>query len=501
MQKYDVVIVGSGLGGLLCGYMLSKEGYNVCILEKQHQLGGCLQTFVRDICIFDTGMHYVGGLDEGQPLHQFFKYFDLIGKLKLKRMDADAFDVFNIAGEEYKYAQGYENFINTLHQSFPHEKEALVKYVNKLKEVRGSLDNFMAGTMKYDANHMINFEYFLLNTNQFINSVTSNQKLQNVLAALNVLYAGHPDTNPLYIHAIINSTLIESSWRFVDGGSQMADLLAESIISNGGTILKKCEVTRFVSNEITGMIESVELANGERITAENFISNLHPVKTLEMTTSKLIRKAYRSRINSIENTISVFSLYIVFKEDSFHYLNYNYYHYNNPNVWCMQTYDEDKWPDGYMLYTPATSKSDKYADSMIAITYMKYDELKKWENTTVEHRGDDYLNFKRMKAERFLDEIENKFPDIRSHIKTYYTSTPLTYRDYTGTVNGSMYGIMKDCNDPLKTFIIPRTRIPNLFLTGQNVNLHGVLGTTIGSVLTCAEFLGLQDILKKIRNA
>ena len=154
-----------------------------------------------------------------------------------------------------------------------------------------------------------------------------------------------------------------------------------------------------------------------------------------------------------------------------------------------------------MLYTPATSKSGKYADCMIAMTYMKFDELKKWENTTVEHRGDDYLEFKKTKAEKFLDEIEKKFSGIRNQIKTYYTSTPLTYRDYTGTVNGSIYGIMKDCNDPLKSFIIPRTRIPNLFFTGQNVNLHGVLGTTIGSVLTCAEFLGLQNILKKVRDA
>ena len=90
MQKFDVIIVGSGLGGMICGYILSKEGYNVCILEKNHQLGGCLQTFVRNKCIFDTGMHYVGSLDEGQILNKFFKYFDLNGKLKLRKMDVDS---------------------------------------------------------------------------------------------------------------------------------------------------------------------------------------------------------------------------------------------------------------------------------------------------------------------------------------------------------------------------------------------------------------------------
>src|ERR1035437_9488403 len=130
---YDIVIAGSGLGGLLCGYILSKEGYSVCIVEKNKQLGGCLQAFKRNDCTFDTGMHYLGSLDEGQLLWRFFKYFDLMGKIKMKRLDNDVFDLIHIEGEEYKYAQGHDNFLSTLLQYFPDEKEALVSYVNKLK--------------------------------------------------------------------------------------------------------------------------------------------------------------------------------------------------------------------------------------------------------------------------------------------------------------------------------------------------------------------------------
>jgi all-trans-retinol 13,14-reductase len=101
----------------------------------------------------------------------------------------------------------------------------------------------------------------------------------------------------------------------------------------------------------------------------------------------------------------------------------------------------------------------------------------------------------------FIDRIGKQFPGIRDKIKTYYTSTPLTYRDYTGTLEGSIYGIMKDCNNPLKSFILPRTKIPNLLMTGQNINLHGVLGVTIGSLLTCGELIGFQNLLKKIKDA
>ncbi len=77
-SHYDVVIVGSGLGGLVSAIILAKEGYSVCVLEKNNQYGGNLQTFVRNKTIFDTGVHYIGGLDKGQNLYQYFKYLDIL---------------------------------------------------------------------------------------------------------------------------------------------------------------------------------------------------------------------------------------------------------------------------------------------------------------------------------------------------------------------------------------------------------------------------------------
>ena len=74
-EHYDVVIVGSGLAGLVSAIILAKEGKSVCVLEKNNQYGGNLQTFVRNKTIFDTGVHYIGGLTEGQNLHQYFSYF------------------------------------------------------------------------------------------------------------------------------------------------------------------------------------------------------------------------------------------------------------------------------------------------------------------------------------------------------------------------------------------------------------------------------------------
>ncbi len=77
-MKYDVVIVGSGLGGLECGFILAKRGMKVVILERQHQPGGCMQSFMRHGELLDTGMHYVGGIGEGGCLYAPFKYMGLM---------------------------------------------------------------------------------------------------------------------------------------------------------------------------------------------------------------------------------------------------------------------------------------------------------------------------------------------------------------------------------------------------------------------------------------
>jgi all-trans-retinol 13,14-reductase len=497
--KYDVVIIGSGLSGLQCGYILSKEGYNVCILEQHSQIGGCLQNFKRDNCVFDTGIHYIGSLDEGQVLNKYFKYFELMQNLKLKRMDENSFDVISFDGDpqEYRYAMGHKRFADTLTQYFPKEKNAIHTYLEKIKNI---CEHFPLYNISNDALNLPEMSFFYENAYIYIQNITKDVKLQKVLAGINPLYAGVKEKTPLYVHALVNNSFIESTWRIVDGSSQVADILASKIKLNGGTIITNNRVTNFIFNNSDELI-AVKLGNNEIVEGKTFISTIHPVNTIKMIDEKYLRYVYRKRINSLENTISNFTVYIVCQPDSLEYLNYNHYYYINDNVWISETSTDFKWPGNFLLITPATSASTKYASNAMIMTYMHMDEVKKWEHTQERNRGLEYLEFKKERAESLLDLVERKFPGFRKCIKKYYTSTPLTYRDYTGTVDGSMYGILKDSNDPIKTLISPRTKIPNLYLAGQNIILHGVLGVTIGSITTCSELLGMKYLVKSINDA
>ena len=80
-------------------------------------------------------------------------------------------------------------------------------------------------------------------------------------------------------------------------------------------------------------------------------------------------------------------------------------------------------------------------------------------------------------------------PGVRVRIDNFYASTPLTYLDYTGTESGSTYGILRDSSRPLETNLAHRTKIPNLFLAGQNTYSHGMLGVMMGSIVAANELL------------
>lgn len=498
-QEYDIVIVGSGLGGLECGVILGKEGYKVLVLEKNKQVGGNLQVFSRDKRLFDTGIHYIGGLDEGENLNRYFKYLGIMDDLNIKRLNNDGFDVlsFDWSDKEYKYGQGYDRFIAGLVSDFPDEVAGINKYCETIRE---ACQSFPLYNLERGQVNVPDVPYLFISAKEFIETCTTNPELQQVLAGTNLLYAGEGDTTPLYVHAMVINSYIISAWRCINGGSQIAILLSRLIRENGGKVLKHAEVDKF---EFEGKeIKCVATKDGRKFYGKQFISNIHPVQTLQLMEEDKVRKAYRKRITALENSTSVFILYLVLKKDTVPYFNCNYYHTRINDVWETTKPLED-WPSAYAIFTGASDDEQKFADAMTVMAYMDMDEMTPWEDSfnivsKQSERGKDYESFKIKKAEILIDLIEDKFPGIRNNIESYYTSTPLTYRDYIGTSDGSLYGIKKDFHNPIRSFISPRTKVPNLFLTGQNLNLHGVLGVTIASIVTCGEILGHDYLMDKI---
>lgn len=492
-------MIGGGLGGLVCGCLLCKEGYKVTILEKHIRIGGGLHCFERDGKIFDTGIHYISGFQEDGTLKKIFNYLDVFDQLHLKPMDTDGFDMVHIGTDntKYKLGIGKENFISILAEQFPQEKENLQRFITALYKICDSIPLYNLVPAS-DAPLYFNDE-FLTPVGKYVESYISDKKLQNILVWNNCLYAGHQEHTPIYIHALITKFYIEGATRLVGGSQHLADAMRDVIISHGGDVLCDCEVKKVdVKNK---KVQKVITSDGREFTADYYISDIHPSVLMDMIEKPEVQKAYRERLHHLENTYSVFTIYATFKPKTFPFLNHNYYYFADYNtIWKASDFNCSSQPPGFMLLTPPEEDQSEFASKMIVNCMISYEYFKKWEHTTLGKRGPEYKTFKKLIENKIMDEIEKVFPDIRGSINKIYSATPLTLRDYLGTKEGSLYGYKKDCRNISHSLLMPKTKVENLFLTGQNINLHGIMGVPLSAISTAGALVGADYLINKINN-
>ena len=498
-KEQSIIIIGGGIGGLFCGAILSKEGYNVKVFEQHYRVGGGLHQFKREGVEFETGMHIIGTFQSGGLLNKICSYLGIMDKLSILPSNDDCFEFFQIGSDQktYRYAKGAERFIETLALEFPEERENIRRYVDAMYDIVKESKMFNLEISDYTAQYL---PKFMMSVGDFINSFTENEKLRAVLALSNPLYSGDQFKTPAYVHVIINTLFIEGASRFVGGSQQLADVLCSLIQQSGGDVFVKKGVKHIEIKDKE--IDYIVTSDGEKHQADWYISAIHPSSMFELMDTSKIQRSYWQRINSIPNSYSAFILFIVFKPDSFPYMNYTGYYIDDySQVWKHGEYIPEEFPNGMMYITPPETMSDKYAKKMIINCIMNFDAVKEWENTTVGKRGEEYIMFKKRCEKQILDKMEKIFPDIRSSIKSVYSASPLTIRDFYNQKEGSLYGVKKDCNNIALSQIPVRTKLKNLLLTGQNVNLHGIVGTPLTAVYTCAELLGLEYLLNEINQS
>ena len=461
-----IVIIGAGLGGLECGFLLSKKGHEVCVLEKNPLVGGCLQSFRRNGQVFDTGVHYVGGLGEGEILHRLFEPFGL-NQLPWQQLDRDGFDEVIYQDKIFSFANGYNEFAERMTSYFPHQKEKITQYVQLLRESQDGLQgSFNQNGQGYSEPPALLGQ----SAHRYLQATFTDETLRNVLAGTSLKMELN-DTLPLYLFAQTNGTFIQSAWRLKGGGSQMAEVLANGIRSHGGQVLTLSPVTGVTVKErrVTG----VTVNGTDTIGCDIVISDIHPNLLMALLPEEAIRRPYRARICALLNSAGMFTAHLQLKEGKVPYRNRNLFVHRHSDLWdgnnCCRSV-------GVHFSVPEAGST---ATNIDLFTPMAWADVARWAGTVRGRRGDDYEAFKQATAEKLIQMVEPYLPEIKGNVERYYTSTPLTYRDYTGTHKGSAYGILKDCDHVMSTFLLPRTPIPNLFLTGQNVNFHGILGVTV----------------------
>lgn len=488
MKKESAIVIGAGLSGLECAYILAKNGMKVTVLEGNRQIGGCIQSFKRGGSVFDTGFHYVGGLGEGESLYPLFKYFHLTD-LPWHRLDDDCFDEVYIGGKSYPFACGHAHFVERLAACFPDSRAELRQYTSLLQKVG---DHIFDAFKPRESTDFHTASLFAQSASQYLRDTISDPLLRKVLSGTSLKMELSRDTLPLYVFAQINNSFIQSAWRLEGGGMAIARSLAEDIGSMGGEIMTGTRVTGLVEKD--GRISRVTAeSNGQQtdFEADWVISSAHPAVTLDLVReSSRIRKIYRKRIARLENTFGIFTANLRLKKGALPYLNRNLYlHREDADLWAPR-------PDSLesILVSFGVPHEGNHADTVDLLTPMSWAKVEKWSG----HRDEDYYRMKEEMADECLTRADKFIPGLREAVDKVFTSTPLTYRDYTSTPDGSAYGIRKDYRNTMLTVLAPRTPVENLVLTGQNLNLHGILGVSMTSVMSSATVLGMDCVTKDI---
>ena len=472
-----VIIIGSGLGGLTCGFILQKNGYDVTVLEQGHQIGGCLQCFSRQGVKFETGMHFIGSAAEGQTMNRLMNFLCLTD-VELSPLDPKGYDTIALAGEIFRFPNGRDAFVEQMSSYFPKEKDNLKHYIDLVARIASA--STLNSLTSEERDLAMNTEYQTRSINDVLEGLFRDKMLRNVLVGNLPLYAAERDKTPFAQHAFIMDFYNQSAFRVVGGSDVIAHSLARSIKEMGGQVLTDKRACRIRCNETQAT--GVETADECFFPADYVVSTVHPARLLELLDTKLIRPAFRSRLSNIPNTTGCFTLYVKFKENTMPYMNTNFYGYHSSSPWDCDQHD-------YLYMHHCHRDKARFAKSGVVLSYMKMDEVARWQGTYVGHRGADYEAFKHEHAEQLIQDVERHHPGFTAAIDTYFTSTPLTYLDYTGTENGSMYGVAKDIHLGPAGRVPYRTKVPNLFLAGQNVNSHGMMGVLVGTIVTCSELL------------
>jgi len=498
MNEFDVVIAGSGLGGLLSAVMLAREGLQVAVIEQNKQVGGCLQTFSFGKKVFDSCVHYISALDEGQTQHRIFSYAGIMPGLHFKKLDADGFDriVFGDETIAYPYAQGMDHFKECLLPYFGNAGSDIDYYLSLLKDVtaRFPLYNLQNG----DPDEKRSVTGWTLDE---VMGRLRTPRLREVLLGNSLLYAGDRHTSPFYLHALVNKSYIDSAYKCGGGSSRISKLLWQQLQEMGGVIFRNERVVRL--EETGGRITAAVTASGNAYRARQFLVNVHPATALQWIDSKIIKPAYRKRIEQAGNSVSAFMLNILLAPGKVPCPNHNIYWNRSADSLAAVRYNAGEWPANYALYYNEDAQHPGYAESVTVLAYMHASETALWQHTrniTAEPGPRDaaYNDFKAQKTVQLLDCVRQRFPEIVLYAAGMQAATPLTFRDYMGSPDGSMYGIMTDVHQPERSQVPVRTRFPNLYLTGQNIGIHGVLGVSINAVAACGEILGLDYLLNKI---
>jgi len=514
-ETYDTIIIGSGMGGLATGAILSKQGQKVLVLERHYTAGGFTHVFKRKGYEWDVGIHYIG---EVQREHSILKkLFDYVSDSKLKWADmGNVYDRIVIGDEHFDFVKGVKNFKKQMVAYFPEEEQAISTYINLVfKAVKTSKNYYISKAISPFLNAIIGkflktpfYKFSDKTTDEVLRSLTKNETLIKVLSGQYGDYGLPPKQSSFSMHASVVRHYFDGGNFPIGGSSQIVKTIDPIIEASGGTILVSAEVEEIVIKKNTAV--GVQMKDGKLIRAKNIVSNAGIMTTYNtlLPSTTVAKHRLKEQLQKVKPSVAHVSLYIGLEgspEDlQLPKTNYWIYPAEGDHDTCVKRYLDDlsqPFPMVYLSFPSAKDPdwSNRYAgkSSIDIITLMPFETFKKWSDTSWKKRGDEYETIKEDIAQRLLKELYKQLPQVEGKINCYELSTPVTTQHFINYKNGEVYGLDHSPSRFRQSFLTPRTPIKNFYLTGQDIVTAGVGGALFSGVLTTMAMTG-KNVLKDL---
>jgi all-trans-retinol 13,14-reductase len=514
---YDAIVIGSGMGGLTTAALLSDLGRKVCVLEQHYTAGGYTHSYERAGYEWDVGVHYIGEVGAPTRTRKLFDYLSS-GNLEWAPM-ADEYDRFYIGNKVFNAMAGKKEFRDNLLRQFPNEAQAIDRYIALLDRSGEALSAFGMGRgMPPLAAAAISpwlawkrRGAYRRTTWDVLSELTDDKDLIATLCGQWGDMGLPPKRSPFMAHAMIARHYLYGGYYPVGGSWRIADTIIPKIQAAGGEVFTYARVEEILVEN--GKVTGVRMADDHVIKCDCVISSAGVFNTFNGLLPDDIAESsgYRRELDTVEPSLGHLGVYVglkgTAKEIGLPRTNYWIYPSNDYDAAVEEFINDPDAPFPVVYLSFPSAKDPDYENrhpgtaTIEIVAPAPYEWFEKWNDETWGKRGDDYEALKAQFGERLMKVLYEKVPQARGKVEYYEVSTPLSTNWFGGYQRGELYGLAHTGERLEQDWLRPKTRIPGLWLTGQDVLTCGVTGAMMAGLITTMSMVGprtMGPLMKKI---
>lgn len=459
----DVLVIGGGLGGLVCALEMQKNGLQVVLVEKRHVAGGYAHLFSRGEYRFDASLHHIGGLENGGMTHKLLKSLDVLKLLEFEKPEILTISEFPDA--VYKVPNNPELAAAYLGKLFPEDSEGL----KELLSYSARLKSHVIGPVLYpDFNvpikDMLSMQNVDATFEDLLERFVHNSRLKAVLAQL-WMYLGLPPTRSSanFSNCVFASGFVEGRYHLKGGSKALVDALLSRFKDEGGTVVLGKKVSRI---EVAGKAATGVVLNDGTVIKTNFIAaNASPLDIFPgLVAKENLSPVFLHRLQNMEPSLSAFATYIGLDcpADNLGIPRGNTFINHGDDLEkaysdCLEgRIDSTDW----CLSNSEDSVLTSNGHSNIGI--VEVTPAGDW----IEMDKDAYHQKKAEVQQRLLAKYNARYPGLMDHAAVVEFGTPRTVRRFSGNAYGALYGFAQISSQANNRRLSNRTPIKGLYLCG-----------------------------------